>query len=121
MMPVGVPFGAVAMAGPAPGDMNATSSSWQIFTNASLAETFTDRPSCALARTRTTSPSAFSRTRARKAFTTPSSTSASRSESRTSRSAVSTFSSVSSVRPARRFFAALNPLDRASNMENRLA
>ncbi len=50
MMPVGCPLGASASAGPSPGDMKATSSSWQILTKTSLAETFTVCPSWPLAR-----------------------------------------------------------------------
>src|SRR6185369_15946219 len=70
----------------------------------------------ALTRVFTVSPTALSLTRARKPFTTPSSTSASSSERRTSRSAASMLASESSVRPARRLRACRNPLVSASNM-----
>ncbi len=50
MMPVGCPLGASVRAGPSPGDMKATSSSWQILTKTSLAETFTVWPSWPFAR-----------------------------------------------------------------------
>ncbi len=90
--------------------MNATSSSWQILTKLVARRDLDGLALGALGAHADVSPSAFSFTRARNALTTPSSTSASSSESRTSRSADSTFCSVSSVSPARRFFACRKPL-----------
>ncbi len=64
----------------------------------------------------TTSPTAFSRTRATKRFTTSKATSASSSETRMSRSASSTTSVVISVRPLSLLRAALNPFATVSSM-----
>ena len=61
-------------------------------------------------------PNGLLLTRARNAFTTPTSTSASSRLSRTSRRAGSTFAAVSSVRPASLLRAWRNPLVSVSNM-----
>ncbi len=114
MMPVG-PESAKAIGSSSLESIIASSSSWQILTKRSLAETAWTLPWC-LTRLSSVWPTAFSFTRARKALTTPISTSASSRLSRTSRSAGSTFAAVSSVSPASRLRAWRKPFASVSNM-----
>src|SRR5438309_2367556 len=98
------------------GPMRFSSSSWQILMKWSPGEAWTLRPFLSVAAVATTSPSAFSLTRARKRLATLNSTSASSSATRMSRKASSTFASFSSALPVSLCLAARNPLVTASNM-----
>ncbi len=115
MMPVRVPFG-LSLRSVFTGPISASSSSWQILTKWSPAETWRFLPSLSVIDVWTTSPTAFSRTRATNFFTTSKATSASSRETRMSRSDSSTISWVISVLPARRFFAARKPFVTVSSM-----
>ena len=74
----------------------------------------------ALARSLTAVPSASSFTRSRKVLVTLNSTSASSSDMRTSRSASSILSSVSSATPVNRAFALRKPRERVSSMRGEI-
>ena len=108
MTPVGRPFSAVRSE-VSTGPIRASSSSWQILTKWSWG-VVRIIPLAVRTLVSTTSPMAFSRTRATNRFTTSNETSASRSDTRMSRSASSTTSGVISARPCSLFRAALNPL-----------
>src|SRR6266511_3988788 len=97
------------------GPMRASSSSWQILTKWSCGVTRTT-PRPVFTFVSTTSPIAFSRTRATNRFTTSKETSASRRDTRMSRRASSTTSGVISVRPFSLLRAALKPLETVSSM-----
>jgi hypothetical protein len=97
------------------GPISSISSSWQILMKCCSGVAESAR-SPTLARSLTVSPSAFSLTRSRKVLVTLNSTSASRSDMRTSRSASSMLSSVSSVTPVRRALAFLNPRESVSSI-----
>ncbi len=99
------------------GPMRASISSWQILTKWSPADTrMTSPDSLSLARSDTTSPMAFSRTRSMKVRVTLRLTSASSSERRMSSIASLTFSSVSSALPWNLFLTERKPLDSASSI-----
>ena len=95
--------------------MSDSSSSWQILMKWSCGVTLT-RPFFVSTFVSTTSPTAFSRTRATNRLTTSNATSASSSDTRMSRSASSTTSVVISVRPFSLFRAALKPFATVSSM-----
>src|SRR5262249_48689715 len=109
--PLGLNFSDVST-----GPMRASSSSWQTLMKWSPAEILCFRPCLSVMVVWTVEPTAFSRTRATKDFTTSKATSASRSETRMSRSDSSTSSGVISCFPARRFLAARKPLVTVSSM-----
>ena len=109
------PFLAKSRAG-STGPIRASSSSWQILMKWSEGLTWTFLPALPLAEVCTTSPRAFSFTRSTKVLATVKSTSASRRATRMSRTASAMPSSVISLRPARRFRAALNPRETVSSM-----
>src|SRR5690606_28171861 len=115
MMPLTWPLGLSARE-VSTGPMRASSSSWQILTNQSPAETLRFLPAASEASSCTTSPMDFSRTRATNFLTTSNATSASSSETRMSLRDASTISSVISAFPASRFLAARNPLVTVSSM-----
>src|SRR5215472_14144537 len=98
------------------GPIRASSSSWQTLMKWSPAEILCFRPCLSVTVVWTVAPTAFSRTRATKDFTTSKATSASRSETRMSRSDSSTSSGVISCFPASRFLAARKPLVTVSSM-----
>src|SRR5438105_9331793 len=98
------------------GPIRFSSSSWQILMKWSPGATCTLRPFLSVAVVATTSPSAFSFTRARKRLATLNSTSASSSATRMSRKASSMFASVSSALPVSLCLAARKPLVTASSM-----
>src|SRR5207302_11099397 len=98
------------------GPISASSSSWQILMKWSPGATCSFLPFLSVTEVVTTSPSAFSLTRARKRLATLNSTSASSSATRMSRSASSMFASVSSALPVSLCLAARKPLVTASSM-----
>ena len=98
MMPVTLPLG-LSLSEVSTGPIRASSSSWQILTKWSPGETLSFLPVLSVMVVCTTSPIAFSRTRATNFFTTSKATSASSSETRMSRSDSSTSSGVISVLP----------------------
>src|SRR5207237_3002275 len=98
------------------GPISASSSSWQILMKWSPGATCSFLPFLSVTLVETTSPSAFSLTRARKRLATLNSTSASSSATRMSRKASSMLASVSSALPVSLCLAALKPLVTASSM-----